>query len=142
MDGREFYQQIDKHPHLEWLGVKDDYEDLGEVVIIADTANDRKYALTGRSILDTDWAQLEAVLTSQREALIMVGVSRIVGYFSRIKNWNRSKVAELRDRQKGDYTPPEPPKKKKVMVPGEVGRKSAGAEERTRTSTPVGGTGS
>jgi ribonucleoside-triphosphate reductase len=31
------------------------------------------------------------------------GISRVVGYFSRIDNWNKSKQAELRDRQKGNY---------------------------------------
>jgi ribonucleoside-triphosphate reductase len=31
------------------------------------------------------------------------GISRVVGYFSRINNWNKSKTAEFRDRQKGDY---------------------------------------
>ncbi|NOX97964.1 MAG: anaerobic ribonucleoside-triphosphate reductase [Nitrospirae bacterium] len=32
------------------------------------------------------------------------GITRIVGYFSRVSNWNRSKVGELNDRHKGDYT--------------------------------------
>ncbi|MCF6157194.1 MAG: anaerobic ribonucleoside-triphosphate reductase [wastewater metagenome] len=32
------------------------------------------------------------------------GVSRIVGYFSRINNWNKSKIGELADRHKGNYT--------------------------------------
>lgn len=31
------------------------------------------------------------------------GITRIVGYFSRVNNWNRSKVGELKDRHKGDY---------------------------------------
>lgn len=31
------------------------------------------------------------------------GVSRIVGYYSRINNWNKSKVSELQDRSKGNY---------------------------------------
>jgi len=31
------------------------------------------------------------------------GITRIVGYFSRISNWNKSKVGELRDRHRGDY---------------------------------------
>jgi ribonucleoside-triphosphate reductase len=31
------------------------------------------------------------------------GLTRIVGYFSRIKNWNKSKLGELHDRQKGNY---------------------------------------
>lgn len=32
------------------------------------------------------------------------GVTRIVGYFSRINNWNKSKLGELNDRHKGDYS--------------------------------------
>lgn len=31
------------------------------------------------------------------------GISRIVGYFSRINNWNKSKIGELADRHKGNY---------------------------------------
>jgi len=31
------------------------------------------------------------------------GITRIVGYYSRINNWNKSKLGELRDRRKGYY---------------------------------------
>ena len=31
------------------------------------------------------------------------GITRIVGYFSTINNWNKSKQAELKRRQKGNY---------------------------------------
>ncbi|NHJ49505.1 MAG: hypothetical protein FK733_17075 [Asgard group archaeon] len=31
------------------------------------------------------------------------GMSRVVGYFSIIENWNRSKKAELKRRQQGNY---------------------------------------
>lgn len=31
------------------------------------------------------------------------GMSRVVGYFSRIENWNKSKKAELKKRQEGTY---------------------------------------
>ncbi len=31
------------------------------------------------------------------------GMSRVVGYFSKINNWNGSKKAELKHRQKGNY---------------------------------------
>lgn len=32
-----------------------------------------------------------------------IGISRIVGYYSIIEDWNKSKTAELKDRQKGHY---------------------------------------
>ena len=34
----------------------------------------------------------------------VVGYSRVVGYFSVINNWNKGKVAEFDDRQKGNYS--------------------------------------
>ena len=32
------------------------------------------------------------------------GLTRIVGYFSRTTNWNKSKIGELHDRQRGSYS--------------------------------------
>ncbi|MGD2174717.1 MAG: anaerobic ribonucleoside-triphosphate reductase [Candidatus Brocadiaceae bacterium] len=32
------------------------------------------------------------------------GMTRVVGYFSRIPNWNKSKVGELKDRRRGTYS--------------------------------------
>lgn len=31
------------------------------------------------------------------------GMSRVTGYYSIIENWNPSKIAELKDRKKGNY---------------------------------------
>ncbi|MCF6147288.1 MAG: hypothetical protein E3K37_01370 [Candidatus Kuenenia sp.] len=31
------------------------------------------------------------------------GVTRIVGYYSRVTNWNKSKISELHDRHNGNY---------------------------------------
>jgi len=33
----------------------------------------------------------------------VIGMSRVVGYYSIIENWNDSKQAELRDRKNGNY---------------------------------------
>ncbi len=38
------------------------------------------------------------------ESANVYGVTRIVGYFSRISNWNKSKIGELADRHRGRYT--------------------------------------
>ena len=57
---------------------------------------------------------LEAILTQELDALILAletgvnnrlyGITRIVGYYSRVSNWNKSKLGELRDRHRGDYS--------------------------------------
>lgn len=45
------------------------------------------------------------------------GISRIVGYFSRINNWNKSKIGELADRHKGNYRVDDiSPKKEKSLT--------------------------
>jgi len=33
----------------------------------------------------------------------VVGISRVVGYYSTINNWNPGKKVEFEDRQKGNY---------------------------------------
>jgi ribonucleoside-triphosphate reductase (formate) len=50
------------------------------------------------------------------------GITRIVGYFSRVNNWNRSKLGELVDRHKGNYRVDGKP----VAVPSEA-RGAAGS---------------
>lgn len=51
-----------------------------------------------------NWDQVKRTLTGEREPQILSHVTRIVGYYSSIENWNQSKIGELKDRQKGDYS--------------------------------------
>ena len=48
-----------------------------------------------------------SMLGGEREARIMRQKTRVVGYYSELRNWNRSKLAELADRHKGEYGVPE-----------------------------------
>ena len=38
-----------------------------------------------------------------RKNINLEGITRIVGYYSRVSNWNKSKVSELQDRHTGIY---------------------------------------
>ena len=42
-------------------------------------------------------------IAGREKAIVLNGITRIVGYYSRINNWNKSKIGELRDRSKGKY---------------------------------------
>lgn len=44
-----------------------------------------------------------AAILGERNDTILHKVTRIVGYYSRVHNWNKSKVGELRDRARGEY---------------------------------------
>ena len=53
-----------------------------------------------QAIEDNNWQTLRSQVVQGKD---VHQVSRIVGYFSRIQNWNKSKLSELKDRHKGDY---------------------------------------
>ncbi len=44
------------------------------------------------------------VINNDRKAVVLHGITRIVGYYSRVQNWNKSKIGELRDRKGEHYT--------------------------------------
>ena len=121
MNGPEFYAKVKDHSRLEWLGAKEatkrtKYQTksgtffvsaLPDRVYVLDRELGNKHELPITEILTKPWDQLEAVLTSSRRAEIMVKITRVVGYYSQINNWNRSKLEELKDRGNGNYTVPD-----------------------------------
>jgi len=52
-----------------------------------------------RQDLNSVISSLETGITTR-----LYGVTRIVGYYSRISNWNKSKIGELHDRHMGRYS--------------------------------------
>ncbi len=57
-----------------------------------------------RKVTDCEKAQeFVNVIQNDRAPIVLNGITRIVGYYSRVNNWNKSKVGELRDRAKGSY---------------------------------------
>lgn len=103
MIGRDFYDRVNADEELEYLGVA--YHEGDGVVAVRYRGEWRGlvWLLAPAAILANDWEDLREVLTLVREAKILRWQARIVGYYSNVANWNRSKVGELRDRHRGDY---------------------------------------
>ena len=53
------------------------------------------------------WELLRAIFVGRELPQCLQHMTRIVGYYSIIENWNKSKLGELRDRRKGQYAVPE-----------------------------------
>ncbi len=103
MDIADFFEKVERHADLEGVGiesVKDDNQ-------LWFTVRHKKTCLLTRipasAVEDGEWAILEEVLTGIREPQVLQHMTRVVGYFSRVENWNKSKIGELHDRQKGNY---------------------------------------
>jgi hypothetical protein len=49
--------------------------------------------------------KIDSIIKSLEDGVTirLFGITRIVGYYSRVNNWNKSKRAELVDRHKGSY---------------------------------------
>jgi hypothetical protein len=57
-----------------------------------------------QKITDYDKAQeFLRVMQNDRAPIVLHGITRIVGYYSRVTNWNKSKIGELRDRAQRNY---------------------------------------
>ncbi len=107
MDGREFWHSVTAHPELEIADVVECEDRERDHVVVKHIPSKRYYALEVGSILQAEWSLLVDVLTWHREPRVLTHVTRIVGYFSFVHVWNRSKIAELRDRHKGEYALPQ-----------------------------------
>ncbi len=98
----DFIKSVHEHPTLrcEGLSIADRPEE--DFIAVRDSAGMRFEVLV-TTVGEQTWPVLESILTGRRRAIIMDHVSRIVGYYSKVRNWNKSKLGELRDRQAGDY---------------------------------------
>ena len=93
----EFDERIAAHPDLEIDG-----EENGVLKVLN---HDSKSAFNVplKTIMQTPARDLVKALDEGVFEGRVFGVSRIVGYYSRINNWNKSKVSELQARSKGNY---------------------------------------
>jgi len=101
MTGTEFYDAIAAHPTLELRGIV-----AGELRVVHPPTG-ALWSLTVAGVKAIDWETLESVLTGKRDAAILRHMSRIVGYYSAVENWNKSKLGELDARRRGNYLIPE-----------------------------------
>ncbi len=106
MQGREFYEQVMSHDEVEWLGVREGSSPAEDETLVLHTETGIKHAVSVSSILNHTWQELAGVITGKREPRVMIHLTRIVGYYSRVQNWNKSKLAELGERHIGDYAVP------------------------------------
>ena len=93
----DFFDHIEAHPQLRGLGMGGDH-----FVVVADVGNGLCTRVEARAVEDNDWEELERILLGGRINALQ-HMSRVVGYFSFVHNWNDSKIGELKDRHKGNY---------------------------------------
>lgn len=101
-----FDEAIDNH---EFLEIDGDVEPVGpdkgpdkHLIKVINHDTEQAHSVTIDAIVKQ---RLSAIVRALESGVTtrLFGISRIVGYMSRINNWNLSKKAELSDRHKGSY---------------------------------------
>lgn len=109
MTGKAFYKWIESDPRFVWSGCKEEEKPEDDYVVITNKQTSVRFKFFVAALKDAKKSDIEGVLTGQRPPQVMKGVTRIVGYYSFTYAWNKSKLAELMDRKRGNYTVPETP---------------------------------
>jgi len=97
MNAVQLFDLVEADENLEGLGVDKDG------LLIKCLNPQLKTRIGLESLADTEWEDIRAVLVGEREPITLRHMSRVVGYYSMIENWNKSKIGELEDRQRGNY---------------------------------------
>lgn len=102
-----FDQAIENHAFLIVDGISIDNKPCVEVtkesrIKVVNGITEEAYEVEVDTIVRTPLKDL--ILALETGILLRLsGVTRIVGYYSKVHNWNKSKIGELQDRHKGDY---------------------------------------
>jgi len=93
---QDFLTKVEGTEYLEVL------KENEQAFIVLNRNTSKKYEVRKDSLIASDWENVNSVFCG-REPIILDGITRIVGYFSKISNWNKSKLGELKDRRQGNY---------------------------------------
>ena len=98
----EFYNKIEEHPDLN--GVITCIEIKGvDCMAIGCISRGDMVIVPIDSVESAEWELFRDVLLGIKDPIQIYHMTRVVGYYSRVDNWNSSKIGELKDRHKGNY---------------------------------------
>lgn len=100
MNLQDFFKAVEADGGLEGVTVVEKPPSF----VVACISNGYKTKLPFETVEQCEWADMRAVMLGERPPEPITHISRIVGYYSRIENWNPSKVGELKDRHEGAYS--------------------------------------
>lgn len=103
MELNAFFDAVEAHADLQGLSISQNQAD-GECLLAVEHLPSKLVTqLPAGAVEASEWSVLEDVLVGNREPQILYHMTRVVGYYSRVENWNQSKVGELQDRHAGNY---------------------------------------
>lgn len=103
MQVSEFFWKIEEDKALRGIDLQTGDDPREDTVVVEDLHSGYKTRFAVPVVLENDWETLRDIALGRKNIAPLYHVTRIVGYYSRIENWNKSKLGELTDRRHGNY---------------------------------------
>lgn len=101
MDLVEFMDEVNKAPDI--TGISMDETDRGSFVFcVRYEPNGSVTSISSDTVMSKSAERLFGIIRGDDHQPLKY-ITRVIGYYSAVHNWNPSKVGELRDRQRGNY---------------------------------------
>lgn len=100
----EFFHTVEQDPDMRGVEIITGDTPEADALVIEHIPSGYKLRIVTQAILMLDYDTIKSMAAGKQKISPLYHVSRIVGYYSRIENWNQSKIGELADRRKGNYT--------------------------------------
>ena len=104
MQVSEFFWKVEEDPNLRGVDMQTGDDPTEDFAVVEDLHSGYKTKFAIPIIVESDWATLRDLALGTKNIAPLYHVTRIVGYYSRIENWNKSKIGELADRRQGNYS--------------------------------------
>jgi len=98
MQVSDFFEAVTNSGNLEGIGITEDGS-----MVVKHLASGVITSIGYETINEYDWQTLYDIISCKREAKAIHHMTRVCGYYSRVDNWNESKLGELKDRHLGNY---------------------------------------
>ncbi len=98
----DFFKAVENDSDMRGLGI-DNREENNPAVLVEHLPTKMTTRLPAKAVEQAEWDTLSDIICGRREPVVLQHMTRVVGYYSRVENWNRSKLGELKDRHKGQY---------------------------------------
>jgi len=97
MELNQFFDRIEMADDLEGVGISKNG------IVIRHKPTTISVCFPAGAVKMADWETLYDIMSHKREPMVLQHITRVVGYYSKIENWNKSKLGELEDRHGGSY---------------------------------------
>ena len=100
----DFFDNVNSDEEMKIVDVVCGENKEDDYATVLHTPTKQAWKIQISTILSSEWGVLKNILSGKRDPTVLEHMTRIVGYYALVKNFNKSKIGELKGRIAGDYS--------------------------------------